>query len=96
MQTEFSAGTELGTASESDAEFLNLKLVGRQSVCQKKLLFETMGTKQNPKAEKCITIYELLFKEAQKTRESLAIAHGCLPKRDAKTLMLKRPYTLVV
>lgn len=31
--------------------------------------------------------------EAQKTRESLAIAHVCLPKRDAKTLMLKPPYT---
>lgn len=28
--------------------------------------------------------------------KSLAIVHGCLPKRDAKTLMLKPPYTLVV
>lgn len=55
-----------------------------------------MGTKQNPKAEKCITTYELLFKEAQKTRESFAIAHGCLPKRNAKTLMLKPAYTLVI
>lgn len=43
MQTELSAGTELGTAGESGAEFLNLKLDGRQSMCQKKLLFETMG-----------------------------------------------------